>query len=696
MSRTANRESQTTPHGDPRVVHLEQRPGDNDPGVTSRPRRWRALTLILVYVLMGAHVAHWLLAGRTLGPVVFSESMYALEIGRINPGFVFFAVTLVATLLAGRFLCGWACHMAGLQELCAWILGKVGIRPRQFRVRLLGYVPLALALYMFVWPTFKREALIPAMTRWWPEGVGLIKPVAEFPGFQSALLTDNLWSPLPGIIVCVVFLLISGFATVAFLGARGLCRFGCPYGGFLRYAEQLAPARIVVDPLACDECGRCTAACASGVRVLDEIRSYGMVVDKECVRSLDCISVCPTNALSFKITTPALFKGTPLVPRPKPQYDTTWREEILVTGVFLASLLVTRGLYGRVSLLMGVSIAACLSFVAWKSYRMLRQRDVRHLGLQLKRAGSLRPAGVAFLAMAAALLALLIHSASVRAILWRAGQLDAAVTVTSDAVFSGDPAAVPPNMKSLARRALDLYHLGAGMGRGGIALADTPEFDVREAWLSLVTGDLAGAEASLQRAVGNPVQADARVHRVLGTRVPSDPLAVDLARIIYMQGDAQRAEEYLTAITERNPGFHQSLDALAAIYAGTGRTDMARAVFEHSSQRLPSDAYVRARLGMIQLAEGQSEVARRTLEQAASDAPRDPFVLHQLAAARFANGDVDGAVASLRQAAALDQRFAAAHLQAATAMLRQAGRDADADALLSDSPSTPIHAAPHP
>lgn len=671
------------PQGDRRVrlpVHTG-RLGNYRPQIKSRLRRWRGLSLVLVYVLMGAHVAHWLLAGRTLGPVVFSESMYALEIGRVNPGFVFFSVTLVATLLAGRFLCGWACHMAGLQELCGWILTKLGVRPRQFRVRLLGYVPLGLALYMFVWPTFKREALLPALARAWPEALGWFKPVAEFPGFKSALITDNLWSPLPGLAVCIVFLLISGFATVAFLGARGLCRYGCPYGGFLRYAEQVAPARIVVNRLACDGCGRCTAACTSGVRVLDEIRAYGMVVDPHCVRSLDCVSVCPTNALSFRITRPAIFKDSHGFPKPTPHYDTTWGEEFLVIGTFLTTLLVTRGLYGRISLLMAVSVAACVAFVAWKSWHVLRRADVRHFGLQLKRGGRLRPAGFGFLGLGALLLGLVAHSAVIRGVLARAEQLDSQITVSADAVFSGDPNAVPAETRVLAGRSLGLYRLGSSFTRGGVGLADTPETDVREAWLALVMGDAAGAETALRRAVGTPRMANDPIHRVLGSRVPTDSLAVDLARVLFMQGKSGEAAEYLNAVLALNPTFYQSLDALSAMHAESGNMEEARKVYTRALGSVPADVKILARLGAFDLALGQTQTALKSLQSAADAAPGDPFVLHHLARARFVNGEVDVAVTLLRQAATIDPAFASAHLHAAASMLRESGRAEEADAL---------------
>ena len=67
--------------------------------------RWRAVTLILVYVLMTAHVVHWALTGRSVSRFVLSDSMRTLELGEINPGFLLFVASLLVTVIFGRFMC---------------------------------------------------------------------------------------------------------------------------------------------------------------------------------------------------------------------------------------------------------------------------------------------------------------------------------------------------------------------------------------------------------------------------------------------------------------------------------------------------------------------------------------------------------------------------------------------------------------
>jgi len=194
-----------------------------------------------VHVLIAAHMLHWWLAGRTLAPFVLSDTMHTLELGVVNPGFVLFGVAMLLAALFGRLLCGWACHMGALQDACAWLLKRVGLRPRPFRSRTLVWIPLLLGLYMFVWPTFKRSALIPTLHATWPAAAEVFGPAPEFPGFSSGFVTNDLWARLPGPAIAAPFLFICGCATVYFLGARGFCRYACPYGGLLRPAERAAP-----------------------------------------------------------------------------------------------------------------------------------------------------------------------------------------------------------------------------------------------------------------------------------------------------------------------------------------------------------------------------------------------------------------------------------------------------------------------
>ena len=67
--------------------------------------KWRAISLSAVYLLMGLHIADWKLAGRTLAPLEFNEVLYTVHLGIVTAGFLFMGLTILATLVAGRFFC---------------------------------------------------------------------------------------------------------------------------------------------------------------------------------------------------------------------------------------------------------------------------------------------------------------------------------------------------------------------------------------------------------------------------------------------------------------------------------------------------------------------------------------------------------------------------------------------------------------
>ncbi|MBK6840323.1 MAG: 4Fe-4S binding protein [Bacteroidetes bacterium] len=118
--------------------------------------KWRAISLSAVYLLMGLHIAHWKLAGRTLAPLEFNEVLYTVHLGIVTAGFLFMGLTILATLVAGRFFCSWMCHMVALQDASAWLLKKVNIRPKHIRSRTLVWLPFAAVVYLFVLPQIER------------------------------------------------------------------------------------------------------------------------------------------------------------------------------------------------------------------------------------------------------------------------------------------------------------------------------------------------------------------------------------------------------------------------------------------------------------------------------------------------------------------------------------------------------------
>jgi tetratricopeptide (TPR) repeat protein/ferredoxin len=374
-------------------------PGYTKTGIRkSKTGRWRGAALILLNLFMIAHIIQWRVVGKTVSPIEPSETMHTLQKGFVNAGFIFFSLAILATLIFGRFVCGWGCHILALQDFCGWLLKKMGLHPKPFRSRLLVYVPLVGALYMFVWPTAYRFFNKP------PDA-------SLFPKFTNHLVTTNFWQTFPSVAVAIPFLFICGFVTVYFLGQKGFCTYACPYGGFFGLADKFSPGKIRVTP-ACNQCGHCTATCTSNVLVHAEVKQYGMVVDPGCMKCMDCVSVCPNDALYFGFGKPTIL--APKSDAIRRSYSLTWPEEIIGVLVFIGSFLAIRGVYGLVPFLMALGCAIVTTFLTLKMWRLMRARDLSFYRFNLKSSGKIQKAGWAFATFACVWIAIAVHSGFVR------------------------------------------------------------------------------------------------------------------------------------------------------------------------------------------------------------------------------------------------------------------------------------------
>ncbi len=532
--------------------------------------------LIAVHVAIAAHIAHWYFTGLSVSPVEPSESMYALEVGKLNAGFVFFVTAILATLVFGRFFCGWGCHIVALQDLCSHIMTKLGVRPKPFRSRLLVWAPLLIACYMFVWPTFRREALVPLVgfardlilqvsvrQQLIPDSLAemlqkqpatlpwFMGEVAPFPGFRNALMTEEFWATFPPWYVAIPFTLVCTFGIVYFLGSKAFCTYGCPYGGFFGPADRIAPGRIVVNDN-CEGCGHCTAVCTSNVRVHQEVRDHGMVVDPGCMKCMDCVSVCPKEALSFSFARPpALGGGTAaltltapsaartrrkatdafaIVPPAlrglwpfgarerttkasrRPEYDLSVQGELLFALTAFASFWAFRGFGGMVPMLMAIAMGAIHAFCLWKCVKLLRVPNVRLQSLQLRKQGKLTLSGITLLALTFAASVICVWAGYIKFERIRFERLDSSILTSQAEVFA--PSYQPSlDDKQTAERALEIA-LRSGSTRDAIALADRntkgeprglgwsqpPGTLIRMGWLAAVAGDRGLAERALREA----------------------------------------------------------------------------------------------------------------------------------------------------------------------------------------------------
>ncbi|GAB4546928.1 MAG: hypothetical protein Tsb0013_06220 [Phycisphaerales bacterium] len=505
--------------------------------------RWRAAVLIGVHLLIIAHVLHWWFFGETLAPVEPSESLYALRDGLINVGVIFFALALLATALFGRFVCGWLCHFVAVQDLCSHLLGKLGIRPKPFRSRLLLLAPLGLALYLFVWQPLAPRLLDGA-------------PLVPDQGVQLAFTTEDYWGTFPPLWIAIPFVIVCGVLTVYFLGAKGFCTYACPYGGFFAPLDKIAPYRIVVDKDKCTGSGHCTAVCTSNVRVHQEVADYGKVVDPGCMKCTDCISACPNGALSLKFTTPPLFTKTPA-----PQRAPRWLspgEDIAATVAFLGAFMASFRAYGPdlFPLLFAAGIGACAAPLGVVLWNLPRKANMRFARLQLKRSGRFTPAGISVGLLGLLLIALTAHTGLVNYHRWRIDASFGVLDVPAQAFLSPNP----PTLSEEQRVTLE-----AGLTHFERMRSITPVFNERAY----------GRAAVMQMALGRFDDSNETLAQLGARTKPDDLTSATRAELLLRLGRAEEAEAFTATLTDAHPEFWQTRDVRNRILVARGESDRA-------------------------------------------------------------------------------------------------------------------------
>lgn len=221
---------------------------------------------------------------------------------------------LLASLLLGRWFCGWVCPLGTLLD------GSKPLFPRRntplpdtlprlryillllilfgalFGLPLVGFFdPLAIlvrGLTMAVYPAFAlaTEALFTLTYQHGPDWLNqLTEPLYQF----------LRWSVLPfqqkffTLVLPAAAMLLTVFL-LEFWQRRFFCRNLCPLGALLGLAARMAPWRVANQKPTCNDCSRCSTLCRTGA-----IDQNSQVNPERCVLCLDCISLCSRQNFTF-------------------------------------------------------------------------------------------------------------------------------------------------------------------------------------------------------------------------------------------------------------------------------------------------------------------------------------------------------------------------------------------------------------
>jgi len=233
--------------------------------------------------------------------------------------FILAAITIVVTLVAGRFVCGWVCPLGSVHQFFSFVFKKAKLlKPRKedksggrlawkyailiavlvasfFTVDLVGFAdPLSFLYRSFV------TAVVPVLARVGAAFTGLLyglklssfgDAIAQFFGTLSLNQTYQ-----QGFFLGLIFL---GIILLNVSKERFWCRYLCPAGALLGLLARWNVPKVRIDMEKCIKCNLCTLHCQTQANPYpnEEWRS------SECVYCYTCAAICPTKAVQFPLKT---------------------------------------------------------------------------------------------------------------------------------------------------------------------------------------------------------------------------------------------------------------------------------------------------------------------------------------------------------------------------------------------------------
>jgi len=196
------------------------------------------------------------------------------------------AVVLLASLVAGRWFCGWICPVGTLQQCTAWLGERIASRgdmQRSLSPRLSWkYLVLAATAVPVVFGVAWAGFLDPLAV--------LTRGVEALGGILGVERRED-WVPSGMLIVDGLALMLVVAASTRW--TRLWCRHVCPLGAGLGIAALAARTQVVRDVERCTRCNECLRVCQQGC--IDGKQWFS----SECNYCLNCVVACPAGALGL-------------------------------------------------------------------------------------------------------------------------------------------------------------------------------------------------------------------------------------------------------------------------------------------------------------------------------------------------------------------------------------------------------------
>jgi len=206
-------------------------------------------------------------------------------------------VTVILTIIVGRFFCGWVCPLGSLHHFVGLLARRNKKTPQKIQ---LNRYRKAQGIKYFVLVVFLAMAAFPSMAAILQ--TGLLDPISLITRSFNLVLVPiadrsaNLIS-VPQRFYEGAWLVFVLFVTAVLLNLvipRFYCRFICPLGAMFGVIDRLAIWRIGKKPIECVDCRLCQRDCEGGCEPAGNIRI------SECVLCFNCLDGCKHKVIGYQ------------------------------------------------------------------------------------------------------------------------------------------------------------------------------------------------------------------------------------------------------------------------------------------------------------------------------------------------------------------------------------------------------------